>query len=352
MQIETTNSEATPQPTSVSRKRGCLFYARRGLLVLVILLIGLPLTGFVYETIMASGDAQRYPPPGQLVAVNEHKMHLNCTGQGSPTVVLEAGANDCSATWVLVQPSLSQTTRVCSYDRSGFGWSEPGPEVRSPQQIATELHTLLANAGVPSPYVLVGHSNGGKYVRMFASLYPADVIGMVLVDARHESLEPHDRTPEQNARDSEAYRSSLRLYAILGRLGVVRLFGVPLVQSLNPPIKNLPADIIAQYALSAVQQKTLDAMVTEGEGGLVNDDQLAAAKLGNLPLVVLTAKYSMQMEPRWEKAQQALAALSTNSRWTIVEQSTHMIHWEQPSAVVDAVRDVIRAAQTGTMLTQ
>jgi pimeloyl-ACP methyl ester carboxylesterase len=350
MSTVTFSRETSVQSQSEPRKRGCLFFAKRGLLIIFVVLVAPPILGFSYETVMAAGNAERYPPPGQLVAVNGHTMHLYCTGQGSPTVVLDSGAADYSLSWTLVQPELSKTTRVCSYDRAGFGWSDPGPEPRSPQQIATELHTLLVNAGIPAPYVMVGQSNGGKYVRMFASLYPSEVVGMVLIDARHESLEPKERTPEQNTRDSEAYRSSLNAYAVLGRLGVAPLFGVSLLQSANPPVRNLPTDIQAEMALIAVQQDTLNTMVTEGAGGMTNDTQLQAATLGNMPLVVLTARTTMQAEPRWEKAQQAQVALSTNSRWQIVENSSHMIQWDQSATVIGAVQTVIKSAQNGTPL--
>jgi pimeloyl-ACP methyl ester carboxylesterase len=344
-------NEVMTQPPAVPHKRGAGFYVKRGLLALIALLLALPILGFSYETIMRAGDDGRFPARGQMIDVDGHLMHLHCTGEGSPTVILEAGAADYSLSWTLVQPALSETARVCSYDRAGFGWSEPGPEPRSPQQIATELHTLLANAGIAAPYVLVGQSNGGKYVRMFASLYPDEVVGMVLEDARHESMEPEERSPEQNEKDREAYRSSLQLYAILGRLGVARLFGVSLLQSSNPPVKNLPTEIQAEMALIAVQQDTLDTMVTEGSGGMDNDAQLTAAVLDDMPLVVLTADSSVKAEPRWEQAQQALAALSTNRRWTTVENADHMIHWVQPAIVIEAVLDVIEATKTGEPLT-
>src|SRR6185295_8369334 len=163
------NEVKTQSPTkTTAHKRGCLFYVKRGLLTLFILLVALPITGIIYESVMAAGDSQRYPPPGQMISVGDHQLHLHCTGEGSPTVVLESGSNSFSVDWYLAQPKIAQFTRVCSYDRAGYAWSEPGSEPRSPQQIAVELYTLLANAGIKGPYVLVGQSNGGKYARMFA----------------------------------------------------------------------------------------------------------------------------------------------------------------------------------------
>ena len=350
MKNTSTQKEANLRPQTDKPKRGFGFYIKRGLLGLLILLVALPVLGFIYETIMRAGDAQRYPPPGQMVNVDGHQMHILCTGEGSPTVILEAGANDYSLTWSRLQPVLSQSNRVCSYDRAGYGWSDPGPEPRNPQQIATELHKLLAEAGIAAPYVMVGHSNGGKFVRMYASIYPNEVAGVVLEDARHESMEPHDRTPEQNAQDRKAYRSTLNLYATLGRLGVARLFGPSLLKAGDPSIAHLPAEIQWEMANIAVQQDTLDTMDMEGHYGLDNDAQLATATLGNMPLIVLTAKSSMQFEPRWEQAQNALTSLSTNNQWLIVENSSHMIHLDQPAVEIDAIHAVIASWQTGAPL--
>ena len=121
----------------------------------------------------------------EMVVVGGHRLHIDCVGQGSPTVILESGLGTMSVDWANVQPEVAKTTRVCAYDRAGTGWSEPGPEPRDPQQIARELHTLLGNAGIDGPYVLVGQSFGGLYVRMYAAQYPKEVEGMVLVDASH-----------------------------------------------------------------------------------------------------------------------------------------------------------------------
>ena len=125
-------------------------------------------------------------PPGQIVDIGTTKLHLNCTGAGSPAVVLESGFPGSSLDWSLVQPVTARFTRVCSYDRAGFGWSEAGKAPRSSQQIAEDLATLLSRANVTAPYVLVGHSLGGLYVRAFASKFPERVAGMVLVDSTHE----------------------------------------------------------------------------------------------------------------------------------------------------------------------
>lgn len=146
----------------------------------------LAVTGTVYQTIGSALTVGKYPPVGRMVSVGDHSMHIYCTGEGSPTVVLESGLSEGALSWSAVQPEISKTTRVCAYDRSGYFWSEPSKAERSSDVIARELMTLLNNAGEKGPYVVVGHSIGGLHVRAFSSRYPDQVVGMVLVDSSHE----------------------------------------------------------------------------------------------------------------------------------------------------------------------
>ena len=110
---------------------------------------------------MSDSVETREPPPGKLVDIGGYQLHINCTGKGSPTVILEAGLGGDSRSWHEVQPEIAEFAQVCSYDRAGLGWSDPGPKPRTSQQIVKELHRLLAKADIQSPYVLVGHSFGG-----------------------------------------------------------------------------------------------------------------------------------------------------------------------------------------------
>ncbi|HEY9014914.1 MAG TPA: alpha/beta hydrolase, partial [Gemmatimonadales bacterium] len=168
---------ATMNVSSSTRRSGRRVLRRIGrtLAALVGLLVVLGLMGAGYEALAAAGDARRYPAPGQLVDVGGYRLHIQCVGTGSPTVVLDAGLSGSSLDWSLVQPELGRTTRVCAYDRAGMGWSDPGAQPRTPRQIADELHTLLTNAGIAGPYVLVGHSLAGKNVRLFALAHPEEV---------------------------------------------------------------------------------------------------------------------------------------------------------------------------------
>src|SRR5215218_93821 len=156
----------------------------RPLLGLVVVLLVLAIVGAIYQAIATELAERAYPPPGEMVDVGGYRLHINCVGHGSPTVVLDGGLGEFSAQWVRVQQEVSGTIRVCAYDRAGMGWSEMGPEPRDAKQITGELHTLLSKAGIESPYVLVGHSFGGLSMQTYATRYPDEV-------ARHQ----HDDAP-------------------------------------------------------------------------------------------------------------------------------------------------------------
>src|ERR671921_2087085 len=153
---------------SSSTSRGIMRRIGKVLLWLVVVLLVLAVAGAIYQAIATELAERAYPPPGEMVDVGGYRLHINCVGQGSPTVVLDAGSGGFSAQWVRVQREVSDTTRVCAYDRAGMGWSQRGPDPRDAKQISSELHTLLGKAGIEGPYVLVGHSYGGLYMQTYA----------------------------------------------------------------------------------------------------------------------------------------------------------------------------------------
>src|SRR5829696_30737 len=225
---------SSPQPPRPNR---LVFWTVRILLGLLALIVLLALGGATYEAIMAARDGKRYPPPGQPVDVGGYRLHLHCIGQGSPTVVLDAGLGGFSLDWGAVQPQIAMSTRVCAYDRAGLGWSEPRPTPRSPQQFAAVLRALLANGGVEGPYVLVAHSLSGKTARLFASQHPDDVAGMVLVDTSHEFVDDH-RPPEQLAAEDAERRQFQNMIRWTARFGLVRLLWTPTMPSVLPGTGN------------------------------------------------------------------------------------------------------------------
>src|SRR5215218_4840882 len=210
----------------------------KAILWLVVALLILAVVGAIYQVIATARAERAHPPPGELVDVGGHRLHIHCVGQGSPTVVLDGGTGEMSAHWVLVQREVSDTTRVCAYDRAGMGWSEMGPEPRDAKRISSELHALLKGANIEGPFVLVGHSFGGLYTRTYAARYPDEVAGVVLVD----SSSPDQFSYPPVARDSyEPQKQMFAVSSLLARLGVVRL-----LYKLSPAPPELPQQQRAQ----------------------------------------------------------------------------------------------------------
>jgi len=254
------------------------------LLVVLILTLGTGIAGAIAK----SNLAKQYPAPGQLVDVGGYKLHINCTGQGSPTVILEAGMGNYSLFWAYVQPEVAKYTRVCSYDRAGYGWSEPSPRPRTAIVEVEELHTLLVNANIQGPYVLVGHSLGGMLVRVYANNYPDEVVGMILVDSYHE--ERPIRNPELTKLNQDA-TGQFRIFALLSSTGLMALAPQTI------PNPGLPDDAYAQLQAITATTGYFEMFLAELNAVEESSAEVRVLKItsfGNLPLIVLSAGVLMQ----------------------------------------------------------
>ena len=347
-----TQSPAEPvKPHTAKPKSRVFVWLKRIALWLVIGIVTLAAIGAIYQVVGTGMDKRAYPLPGQLVDVDGYSLHLNCEGQntnGQATVILEPGLGATSSAWAWIQPVVAKTTRVCAYDRAGMGWSDPSPAPRDAQHIATELHTLLQNAQIPGPYVLVGWSYGGLYVRSYANQYPDEVAGLVLLDS--SSPEQCTSTPGGQAQCA-SFAKIYSIAPVLARLGVMR------VMSLLQPASGLPAPKREELLASFSATKDWDAQSAEFLASpATNTQALNSESLGSIPLLVLTATdhgTPPDLEQLWQGWQTGFTALSTNSVQRIVTGATHgsiIFNSEDAKVSAEAILQVVEAARTGQPL--
>jgi pimeloyl-ACP methyl ester carboxylesterase len=323
-----------------------------GVIFLLILVAG----GWSSQAIFSQNETRKYLAPGQLIDVGGHKLHIHCLGAGSPTVILDTGLGLPAASFGPLQREFAKTTRVCSYDRAGYGFSEPGPLPRSSRQVVSELHALLTNAHEAGPYILVGHSLGGLNVRVFQNLFPNDVAGLILLDAAAEEI--------LNSKVWEIFYSQFAPIEsdsglLLGRILIS--LGIPRFASLFAPdmMKSnafSPEEKQATRALT-ISTKNLNAALNEGHVikqvfldaknscGHIDNTPLAviaAGKLEGLELIAGSKEKADALKAEWLRFQLNLAKLSTNSKFLIAEHSGHGIPFEQPELVVETSAPMIQ----------
>jgi pimeloyl-ACP methyl ester carboxylesterase len=317
-------------------------------------------------------------PPGKLVEICGRRLHINCEGKGVPTVVMEAGAGDFSFDWGLVQPQVARFARVCSYDRAGYAWSDPGPTPRTMRQIAFELHTGLLKAGIKGPYILVGHSLGGAIVRTYVSQYSKEVAGMVLVDSVHEEglIGITDRTTKQDkiVRWRELSRGR--------QIPPIQTAAPNPTSSSNPqqarasssaqtkvetPFDKLPERsqrmrlwAKSQPNYNPARSSELFDFFPEELDSLYSEREKSKNPLGAMPLIVMTSTVSeygsadeqtkKRLSEDRKRLQSDLLMLSSNSKQIVTEKSGHHIQLDEPGLVIDAIQQVVKASRTGSKL--
>jgi pimeloyl-ACP methyl ester carboxylesterase len=328
---------------------------RSSLAALGLVVVSIAITGALYARIGRWRDVRRFLQRGRFVQAGPIRMNIDCTGQGSPTVILESGSGGPSIDWLMVQPEVAKFSRVCSYDRAGYGWSESGPQPRSSLQIAHELKQLLQAAGEKSPYILVGHSMGGYDIRVYSGEYPTDVVGMVLVDASHEDQDL--RAPDsirrwgQNDRKHPGWKK-LKYFVQL-HLGWARL--------------TADRDAPDFWPKSFREEEAFLALPTKHQFAVIDEDEVfstlsaaqvrSAGNLGDRPLIVLTATrqddISPEIPPKDAQAEQdlwvrqlqpELARLSSHGKQIVVD-SSHEMPTEHPEVIISAIHEVWLAAR-------
>jgi pimeloyl-ACP methyl ester carboxylesterase len=302
-------------------------WTMRMFVVLGALLIVAALSGATYQWLATRQELAATPPPGRLVDVGGYRLHLWCTGDGAPAVILDTGLGGSSAGWGFVQPEVARFTRVCSYDRAGMGYSDPGPSPRTARRLASELDELLARSGIGGPVVLVGASIAGFHVRVFASDHPERAAGLVLVDASHED-------------DAHEVPRMARFVPLLSTIGVLRLFGVSFgqrIESLAPSVRQFAQ---ATRFRAAGYQAAADEIIHIRESA---EEVRSSRRKLTIPVLVVTG--ARGADENWRQLQRDQASLSERGCLMIAQESGHVVPIDQPDIVVDAIRTVVAAAR-------
>ena len=311
---------------------------RRCALALVILCTVTVMVSSILNAFAIRFFPGRNPPPGDIYIVDGHKMHIFCTGSGSPTLVLESGLGNDSFVWGKVQPALSRTTRVCSYDRAGYGYSDALPVPRDADHIATELHDLLIQAKVVGPIVLMGHSMGGIYIRDYATRYPDEVAGLIFVDAS-TPLQGHAPSLKPGKRSSQSPTMLLTRLAFI--TNVPRLAGTC---SWSRPDSDPPAWRLLAEGLCHPQ---FHAWMEESDSfDLSGEETVHTGPYGALPVLIFShdparTKQLTNFEAAWTQMQEGLKKLSTRSRRIVARDSTHYVQLDRSQLVENEVSRLI-----------
>jgi pimeloyl-ACP methyl ester carboxylesterase len=338
-----------------SQRRSRLWRVSKWLITSVALIVA---AGAVFQFSMTQWESHRYPPAGKLVDIGGLRLHINCTGAGSPTVIMEAGPNDSSVIWQLVQPEISRFARVCAYDRAGFGWSDAPNEPRTSSNIADELERLLSRDAVPGPYVLVGHDFGTLDLRVFTSRHRQEVVGMVFVDSVHPDM--HHRPPFNVTAQSTIANVYYQVMPWTVPLGVPRILGWC---RNNFTFPNQPTEWARFVPEAAAQYCRLQSWRAEMAQVTDEDGSLAATTgpFGDLPLIVLSHDPQVndfggffspadliKAERAWSEMQEELKGLSARSKRIVAKGSPHWIQIHRPELVVGAVQEIVNGVRGTT----
>jgi pimeloyl-ACP methyl ester carboxylesterase len=301
-------------------------------------------------------STQEYRPPGRLVDIGGRKLHLYCTGKGNPTVILIAGGGAFSIDWALVQPKIAENTRVCSYDRAGLAWSDPGPAEETVEETVSDLHTLLHDAGERGPYVLVGASIGGIFIQAYQLAFPSEVAALIFTNsANRVGFAVKDKVGLIWERSEEELRSGFPLPASVKR--------DPAPTREEEPFDRLPSDLqkvrlwldVRLWEKSDPSKANPDSLLSWRKEFLREFDETEPGKkppLGSLPVVVVASDPAAPESARRsrDKAAPRLDYLSSNTMHITAAGSGHEIHLYQPDRVIEGITHAVSGVRSGTPL--
>jgi len=318
--------------------------------------IGVVGFGAIYQTLATSRDRRRFLPPGKVVQINGKNWHYQIMGEGCPTVIVDSGTGGTHLDWQLVQPEVAKFTRILTYDRAGYGWSDSSSEPRTAEQVVSELRQLLREVEIEPPYVLVGMSSSGLFSRLFAYDYPEEVAGMVLVDVAHERM--YDDTPGEWVELNKRLEGLLtHVVPIMGHTGLLRLLvtfdSVPmaagLFQKFPPSIRPLAKALYSQTQFGK-------NFAQESAAVSVSMNQIEQTRptksFPDIPLIVLSAgkpdfDITQEVVEKLQELHADLANESPQGVHIVAHESGHAIQLDEPELVIDAIRQVVEKVRYG-----
>ena len=302
--------------------------------------------------LQATAQSQSFPPPGQMIDIGGRKLHLYCAGKGSPTVILISGGGGFSIDWALVQPKIAEQTRICSYDRAGLGWSDPGPAEETVEETVTDLHALLQASSEKGPFILVGASIGGVFSQAYQRAFPEDVSGLVFSDsANRVGFKGKDKGGLLWELSEADLRSGFPLPASMKN---------PMPTREDDPYDRLPPDLrkvrlwldVRLWEKSDPAKATPDFLLSWRKEFLKEFEETGPGKkppLGTLPVVVVSSNPLATDAARnsRDEAGPRLDFLSSNTLHITATGSGHEIHLYQPDRVIDGVLQALTAVRSG-----
>ncbi|MBX7067430.1 MAG: alpha/beta hydrolase [Parachlamydiales bacterium] len=305
------------------------------------ILSGIALAGLSYQYFATRRDQGLYPPPGELVDVDGTKLHIQCRGEGKPTIIVETGIWDFSQSWEIVQSEIAKTMQIVTYDRAGYGWSEKGKQPRTFEQMVKELKILLEKKGIHPPYIFVGHSLGGAIARYFQSQYPEEVAGMIFVDAVHKEAPAF----------SPIFKVVSKAFSFLAYFGLLKL-----LFKFSPPISSNPQwtpEMQKRYTgCHQTRTKTLNTCIDEWDGYKESFKALKAnaRSLKNIPVTIISRDPEKPIRPGVSKEEGRIGLEKLNrqhledsphARFVIAQGSGHLVQIDRPDVVVEEIRHMV-----------
>ncbi|MBG9587273.1 alpha/beta hydrolase [Cytobacillus firmus] len=318
--------------------------------LIIYILIFILLIGFIYEKQAEKQTLKKFPAPGEMVNLNGDILHVNIKGEGSPIVVIESGSGSWSIDWFKVQNTLSKYATVVTYDRAGYGWSSRSSKPRTGDQIVNDLHDLLRAKDLKGPIILVGHSLGGLYTRLYVQKFPDDISGVVLIDST--PIDFNSKLSQINPKSAHKFHKASEqnnnIAAFLSRFGVTRI----IAKSLE--LNEFPTEIRELKSELAVQSKFYLTINEEINYTSQLKEKLQGKSFNDIPLTVIThskptdftkfgftGEENKTIEDHFQTMQRELSNLSNDSSFVIAKNSGHNIMFENPEIITKEIKKMI-----------